>query len=397
MLSLWWTICLFSDVTLRCVSPSNVGLAFIADICSRYALPLVVLAVFVLSRWIPRKQDALPHATTEDTLHRAIADLTTIHSLLLSVALPSSRSPLPLQTLLRTLAIVYIPYLLLTLFFPLRVLVALAGTILFTWRSRWAALIRRSLWRSAYVRWSAYYAWARLTGHPIERHAAPADAFKSAVAGLSSKAPVAQPSSEANAAQPQPGHTLRFLFTICENQRWWMGLDFTAALLPGERPSWGTATQQPVSPPAAFNLPSPTTVYLADPKRKDGGRIKRTARWTWEEPEWRVVVRREGTTGLTRVERPLPSLMEEGAGTSANRILKGVSKIRQASISSEGSSPERQGQEEGQAQEVDAEEEEPFTDQDGWVYGGNKWEGGSAKGGMGKVRFVQLCSCAPPC
>jgi hypothetical protein len=41
-------------------------------------------------------------------------------------------------------------------------------------------------------------------------------------------------------------------------------------------------------------------------------------------------------------------------------------------------------------------DEEPFeggdeedglvvTDPDGWVYGDNKWEGGSAKGGLGKV------------
>ena len=33
------------------------------------------------------------------------------------------------------------------------------------------------------------------------------------------------------------------------------------------------------------------------------------------------------------------------------------------------------------------EDEEPLTDPDGWVYADNKWEGGSSKGGMGKVRL----------
>ena len=28
---------------------------------------------------------------------------------------------------------------------------------------------------------------------------------------------------------------------------------------------------------------------------------------------------------------------------------------------------------------------EPFTDQDGWIYGDNKWENQSSKGGIGKV------------
>ena len=87
-----------------------------------------------------------------------------------------------------------------------------------------------------------------------------------------------------------------------------MGLDFSPALLPGERPSWCTSNQQPVSPPAAFSLPSPTIVYLPAPDGKR--RIKRTAVWFWEEPEWKVVVRREGSPAprMERVERPLPPL-----------------------------------------------------------------------------------------
>jgi hypothetical protein len=66
-------------------------------------------------------------------------------------------------------------------------------------------------------------------------------------------------------------------------------------------------------------------------------REQRTATWAWAEPEWRVVVRRDGET-----------------------------------------SPVDGG-------EVENAEE---TDADGWVYGDNKWESHSGKGGLGKVRVL---------
>ena len=125
----------------------------------------------------------------------------------------------------------------------------------------------------------------------------------------------------------------RFAFIMYENQRWWMGLDWTAALLPGERPSWCSASQAPLSPPAAFALPAPTTVFLPVDGVPDA-REKLTATWTWAEPEWQVVVRRDGE----------PSAEVEGV------------------------------------------ENLEVTDADGWVYVDNKWEGPSGKGGIGKVR-----------
>jgi hypothetical protein len=127
---------------------------------------------------------------------------------------------------------------------------------------------------------------------------------------------------------------LRFAFTVYENQRWWMGLDWTAALLPGERPSWCSASQAALPPPAAFALPAPTTTFLSVDGVPDA-REQRTATWAWAEPEWRVVVRRDGESPVN-VE--------------------------------------------------DTENSEEITDADGWVYGDNKWESHSGKGGLGKVR-----------
>ena len=85
---------------------------------------------------------------------------------------------------------------------------------------------------------------------------------------------------------------------------------------------------------------------------------------------------------------------------SASRILKAAGKMRAPSESSDKraeNGKERhngEGDELGESGEAHAhahpepeEDEEPLTDPDGWVYANNKWEGGSSKGGMDKVRL----------
>ncbi|TFY64809.1 hypothetical protein EVJ58_g2372 [Rhodofomes roseus] len=290
-----------------------------------------------------------PQLATEDSLQQTISDLTTIHALLPAVSLPATLPPT--KALLRVLAISYVPYLLLTFCVPVRILLALAGTILLTWRARWTVLIRRGLWRSAHVRWVVYRSWGILSGRPLSTGLASLQASMSA-----SAAAVADPQAE------QPAQAVRFLFTAYENQR-----------CPSSRP-----------PPS--RSPRPTTVYM---RNSDGSRVKRTARWRWAEPEWRVVVHKEGEPAA-RVERPLPK--EEPPGTTASsaaRMLRAAGKMREGSV---GGSPERpkvkekesdEGEHQGGAEEED-QEEEVFTDPDGWVYADNKWEGPSAKGGMGK-------------
>jgi len=166
-----------------------------------------------------------------------------------------------------------------------------------------------------------------------------------------------------------------------------MGLDWTGALLPGERPSWCTASQQPVSPPNAFFLPEPTTVFVRD---GNGRRIKRTATWRWEESEWRVLVRKEGGA-MSRVEKPLPAMnpSEKDQGI----LMKAAGKMKEANAahaaaaasSKEGGSEDREDG--GEDDDDETQEEEVITDPDGWVYGDNKWEAKSAKGGMGKVCY----------
>ncbi|KAG5220476.1 peroxisomal membrane protein [Salix suchowensis] len=109
-------------------------------------------------------------------------------------------------------------------------------------------------------------------------------------------------------------------FHHSRNQRWWMGLDWTAALLPSERPSWSTTSLLPIAPPASFSLPEDTISVIELPKNGGKGSgtkgkkrvLKRTAKWRWDEAEWKVLVRREDKDDkVERVECPLPVVKEE--------------------------------------------------------------------------------------
>ncbi|KAG6891742.1 hypothetical protein C0992_006162 [Termitomyces sp. T32_za158] len=327
--ALWWALCLLADPVLR------------------YLLPLLIVVAVVAIPWHQR-----PAPATETTLQNALADLAAINALR-----PHAPSTPPPSTLIRIAAVVYVPYLLLTYLVPLRILLALLGTAVLAARAPFTALIISTLSRSAYLRHAFRYLVSILTGNPL---------------------PQTVLSYHPSPSSPVPVPALRFLFTVYENQRWWVGLDWTAALLPGERPSWCSPppTHAPVSPPNAFALPSATTVFLPDGK---GHRVKRTAIWRWEEPDWRVVVRREGGPP-SRVERPIP---EDTSDLPANestgtKLLKAAGKMRESAMST--TTPPAADD----VHEDYPEEDHVATDVDGWVYGDNKWEGPSGKGGMGK-------------
>ncbi|TEB37554.1 hypothetical protein FA13DRAFT_1752294 [Coprinellus micaceus] len=362
----WWAVCLFADAVLR------------------YHLPLAILASTVYRR---SRKSTNKQIVTEQVLANAVADLAIIPTLL-----PTAPS-LPAIPL-RALAILYAPYLLLTTFVPLRIILALR---------RDPVVLRRVVWRSAYVRWTVYTAWAFVSGTPLPpKSISPQTRTLQSVASQSDSTQdgtSTSPGSGADAdASTNTASTLRFLFTVYENQRWWMGLDWTAALLPGERPSWCSSppTLAPLSPPGAFPLPEPTTVYLLHPT-DEKKRIKRTAEWYWEEPEWTVLVRKEGGV-LSRVERPVPVAVEEGPNAkegTGSRLFKAASNrftgVKEKDSRDTSSVHSREDSGHGEEVEVIGRGEnanEPFTDPDGWVFGDNKWENQSNKGGISKyTRF----------
>jgi hypothetical protein len=166
-----------------------------------------------------------------------------------------------------------------------------------------------------------------------------------------------------------------------------MALDWTAALLPSERPSWCSAAQVPVSPPNAFMLPSDSSVVIQDDK---GRRVRRTARWGWEDGEWKVLVRKEVRGGIGRVEKSLPKDSVDNNGedmgvSDAKRSIR--MKEGKPRLSLDLSADDENELNEDESYDETISEDDPITDPDGWIYGDNKWEGQSSKGGIGKVRL----------
>jgi hypothetical protein len=335
-----------------------------------------VLFVFALRHSSPAPS-APPPPTTDALIHALLDDLAALHALL-----PEHPLPPPSLALVRTAAFLYLPYLVLTHLVPLRICIAVAGTLVLTHRARWARNARAALARSAHLRWAFYHLYALVSGTPlaVPPTATPPPEYASRPASGATEYTNALSHADDDPA-PRPSPPLRFLFTVYENQRWWVGLDWTAALLPGERPSWCSASQLPLPPPSTFSLPSPTTSFVPVGKH---GRAKRLARWTWEEPEWRVIVRKEGHDGLWRVEKTPPKDKDTDDTGTAARMLRAA----RGSGSGPSDSPERDKKSPSEhvpePSLLPAHEDDIVTDPEGWVYGDNKWEGASSKGGMGK-------------
>ncbi|KII92180.1 hypothetical protein PLICRDRAFT_36971 [Plicaturopsis crispa FD-325 SS-3] len=361
-LAAWWAFCMLGEFVLR------------------YTLPISILFVLTVRRYSAPKRTGPPPPATEHTLENTIAHLDSLSSVLPSFSQPPFAATLTPSRLLRALTLLYLPYLILTHLVPLRILIALTGTIFLTWNASWASFLRRTLWRTAHVRWACYKLGSVLLALPPPHAPAQPPSILSVPAA-------AAPST------PAQGQTVRFLFTLYENQRWWMGLDWTAALLPGERPAWSSRAGHAVSPPSAFALPGPSTVRVpSSTATLSRGRKRqvRTARWAWEEPEWKVV-----GAGGERVVRPLPSADEPGTSASASGALMRAAGKMRASMD-EHSRPADAARSDGagagddgddgvyHAGEDEEGDEEIETDADGWVYGGNKWEGLGPKGGIGK-------------
>jgi hypothetical protein len=324
------------------------------------------VVLFILSsKWLPVKR-RLPPLATEQSLQTAVNDLCIIHSLIPS--LPTIPETWTTMFMFRLCLIIYVPYLILTLRTTLPTISGMAGTFLFICRAPWFSALRKIVWSSAHIRFATYKLYSFVSGTRLSEIAA--------TSSFTFMGPISSPRVP-----------LRFLFTIYENQRWWVGLDWTAALLPSERPSWCAAPPalQPVPPPAVYTLPTDTVVVMDD---GHGQRVRRTARWTWEESQWKVLVQREGA-GTTRVERPLPKEKEPDSGIIGSSISKVVAKTKHRTSFSMGavedvkSLEKEHGTEE--TTETEATGDELITDADGWVYGDNKWENQSNKAGIGKV------------
>ncbi|KAG8741450.1 hypothetical protein FRC10_002854 [Ceratobasidium sp. 414] len=360
--------------------------------------------------WWPWREANPPHepiAASDVTVAATISDITSLRLLVpLFFPVPAplhSRSPildalrlsqntLPLKSLLRATAILYIPYLLTTYLVPLPIVFGLVGTVVLTIRAPWICIIRSHVSENGWTCWIWRRVWAFLTGQPV---VVPGSTFtlqeKPVNAGGSGKSGLKAGKKSASTLEPA---RLRFRFDILENQRWWVGIDWSSALLPNERTSWCSPAPHlaPLSPPTTFALP-PSSTHI-DRTLK----IRRRAFWRWDDPEWTVLVKTSYEGHHSRVHLPLPDVSSDSEG----RLAKGLKLVGENLPESATNSVRRRSLENGGDDDLNevpssssALLKDPLTDPDGWVYADNKWEAPSPKGGLGKyTRYRVWSRCA---
>ena len=205
------------------------------------------------------------HASTEATLQTTLADLSIILHFLPSRP-PLASLDLPMPSIIRLVVAGYIVYAALVLTTPPSLIIAIIGTFVLTWRAPWARTTRSIVISNAWIRYFSKRAWEGLIGMPSttphpDPITAPRSVFGADSPGIKSSRTEIDPSLQTDI--PPPSH-MRFRFTVVENQRWWVGLDWTAALLPHERASWTSAPPafKPVPAPMTVSLPPTSSIYL---------------------------------------------------------------------------------------------------------------------------------------
>lgn len=296
------------------------------------------------------------------------------------------------------------------------------GLVAFSWCSTYATLVRHALWKSAVIRRITRTGVRLLSAGYLGQDTHSHLARSLATSGVMDEKKGASGSSSST----NRINTVSYRFELYENQRWWMGLDWTAALLPQERASWTDVNLAPVSPPSSFTLPAETTTMRPAPtKEKPNAWEKRTVRWKWEEEEWRVVVNGAGGMGgsvvgddgqplATTTSSGTPNRRASSSGAApaspgtASTLFSSFGKRSSISSPSPSRSPSAQvagagsaipaGQADASALDSALDEFnerggetvdddlllEEETDSQGWRYGDNSWEKLTSKSGMGK-------------
>lgn len=294
-----------------------------------------------------------------------------------------------------------------------RSLVCFVGTVALTWCSPWCSLFRQAIWKSATIRRIVRGTGRLLSGQFSARDAYGKgnlddewahgmyhdDGSELPAAGKVNTASVGKPTKLDGADDKIVRHEdVVYQFSIFENQRWWVGLDWTAALLPQERPSWSDEANNPVSPPSSFSLPATKIMLTPAPTHTDPKAFtRRTIKWQWVDPEWSVAgVSSRGYYPSTTVYKgsakeaaiksanavgdkdALAAAKQGYLGDALNRIrakTSGGIEVGEDVVGDVGTTVHRVTGEGEADWDVDAE---------GWQYGDNAWEKMSKRSGMGR-------------
>ncbi|KAG0335803.1 peroxisome- protein, partial [Podila horticola] len=145
------------------------------------------------------------------------------------------------RLVLALVVLTYVPWLILTYFIPMRFILVVVGSIAICWRAPWFGVL-----------------WARFSVKDIISRAIGQRKKDESYAVQSYKTSTGYDIEEDHA-------TMYYKFVLYENQRWWLGIEWTPMMLPNDRAPWTDDHLEPTQSKSAFQLPPPHIAHEAIP------------------------------------------------------------------------------------------------------------------------------------
>lgn len=281
----FWAVVLFGDDITRFAGPIIAVASLIAGMYSRRYSPLSTTAVTgekVKGHKKQPSEGSIRHQKSLDDIVDTMNAFTGRCNIMLEPLLEltdflstqqsaTSATTRPALTTLFIRFLMFLPIWIALTLPPLRIVttrrvVLVVGTLFLTWHCRPARISRTILWRSLTVRKIV----SVITGLTFVDTPAPGAPD---LPPRDSKSQLHAASSVASSSR-SAGDSVRFTFTVYENQRRWLGLGWTSSMFAYERAPWTDEHLNPAPRKEEFQLPA-----------VDGG----DAVWRWVlDSEWRT-------------------------------------------------------------------------------------------------------------
>ncbi|CAG8493913.1 1477_t:CDS:2, partial [Cetraspora pellucida] len=268
LVAAWWTICLYPRELI--IYGTHIG-----------------LISWISWSWVEKgKSERL--AASQLDLNRTVQEIHNISDKLSSFhkVLNNANSYInwsdPVQTrkVLMGLAYSYPVWILFNYFVSLTWTFIIVGTFFLVWNSPWSKVIRYTLMRSQLFSRIVSFVFGFLWCGDFQQEGSKNVGTRSlpAVREQPKKLPLKNISLKEDA---KTSVDLIYRFVLCENQRWWLGLDWTTNLFPNERPPWSDEYNEPVNDKDTFELPQHKEMITPEDPN-----TRKTIEWEWVDPSW---------------------------------------------------------------------------------------------------------------
>ncbi|KAF9929567.1 peroxisome- protein [Linnemannia zychae] len=196
------------------------------------------------------------------------------------------------QLILALVITSYIPWLILTYFVPMRFIMVVVGSVVICWRAPWFGI----LWAVA-MKFQAFSPMLQLIPYwPFRPETGSSYRVKKkfSVKDIISRAIGQRKKNDVESYKTSTGYdieedhaTMYYKFVLYENQRWWLGLEWTPMMLPNDRAPWTDDHLEPTQSKSAFQLPPPHVAHEAIPGQPNKV-LRKSQEWRWLDPNWRL-------------------------------------------------------------------------------------------------------------